>query len=80
MLLLLWGRQAAAAPILPLAWELPYEADAALKRKKNENDGVPWWLSRLRVPALSLLWLGWLLWCRLDSLPTGISECDRHGQ
>ena len=30
----LWLRLAAAALILPLAWELPYVAGAALKRKK----------------------------------------------
>ena len=28
-----WHRQAAAAPIRPLAWELPYAADASLKSK-----------------------------------------------
>ena len=39
-LLWLWCRPAAAAPIQPLAWELPYAADAALKKKakkKREN-------------------------------------------
>ena len=34
-LLWLWGKLAAAAPIQPLAWELPYAAGVALKRKKN---------------------------------------------
>ena len=33
-LLWLWHRPAAAAPIQPLAWELPYVAGMALKRKK----------------------------------------------
>ena len=33
-LLWLWYRWAAAAPIGPLAWELPYAAGAAVKRKK----------------------------------------------
>ena len=33
----LWCRLAATAPILPLAWELPYAAGAALKRGKKEN-------------------------------------------
>ena len=28
-------RPAAAAPVQPLAWELPYTTDAALKRKKK---------------------------------------------
>ena len=31
-LLWLWCRPAAAAPIQPLAWELPHAVDAALKR------------------------------------------------
>ena len=43
MLLWSWGRQAAAALIRPLTWELPYAEDAALKtkpkkkKKKREN-------------------------------------------
>ena len=32
-MLWLWCRPAAEAPIGPLAWELPYAARAALKRK-----------------------------------------------
>ena len=35
MLLWLWRRLAATAPIQSLAWELPYVAGAALKRKKK---------------------------------------------
>ena len=35
VLLWLWWRLAAAAPVAPLAWELPYAAGAALKKKKN---------------------------------------------
>ena len=35
VLLWLWHRSAAAAPISPLAWELPCAAGAALKKKKN---------------------------------------------
>ena len=35
-LLWLWCRLAAAAPIQPLAWELPYAASTALKRKINK--------------------------------------------
>ena len=34
---LLWCRLAAAAPILPLAWELPYIAGVALKRKEKKK-------------------------------------------
>ena len=33
----LWWRPAAGAPIPPLAWEPPYAAGAALKRKKNNR-------------------------------------------
>ena len=38
-LVLLWlsHRLAAAVPIQPLAWELPYAAGAALKRKKKKS-------------------------------------------
>ena len=35
VLLWLWRRLAAVAPIQPLAWELPYVMAAALKRKKQ---------------------------------------------
>ena len=35
LLLWLWYRLSAAAPIGPLAWEPPYAAGEALKRKKN---------------------------------------------
>ena len=34
MLLWLWRRLTAVAPIRPLAWEPPYTADAALKDQK----------------------------------------------
>ena len=33
--LCLWCRLAAAAPIRPLAWELPYAAGAALKKREK---------------------------------------------
>ena len=35
-LLWLWCRPAAAAPIPPLAWELPYAMGTALKRKDKK--------------------------------------------
>ena len=35
VLLWLWWRPAAAAPIPPLVWEPPYAAGVALKRRKN---------------------------------------------
>ena len=37
VLLWLWCRLEAAAPIWPLAWELPYAASAALKSKKRNE-------------------------------------------
>ena len=37
-LLWLWCRPAAAAPIQPLAWELPYDTGASLKRKKKKDN------------------------------------------
>ena len=36
-LLWLWRRPAAAAPIQPLAWELPCAAGAALQRPKKKK-------------------------------------------
>ena len=37
MCLLLWGKPAAVALISPLAWEPPYAASAALKKKKQNE-------------------------------------------
>ena len=37
VLLWLWCRQTAAAPIEPLAWELPYAVSVALKRGKKKK-------------------------------------------
>ena len=42
VLLWLWCRPVAAAPIRPLVWELSYASDVALKRRKKiKNEGVP---------------------------------------
>ena len=38
VLLWLWRRAAAVTLIQPLAWELPYAAGVALKRKKDFSD------------------------------------------
>ena len=38
MLLWLWCRLVATAPIEPLAWELPYAEGVALKRPKQTNE------------------------------------------
>ena len=40
VLLWLWHRPAAAAPIRPLAWELPHAAGAALKKQKQTNERI----------------------------------------
>ena len=37
MVLWLWCRPAAVAPIGPLAWEPPYAVGAALKKEKEEE-------------------------------------------
>ena len=37
VLLWLWCKLAAVAPIRPLAWDLPYAMGAALKKKKKEQ-------------------------------------------
>ena len=39
LLLRLWHRLAAVAPIRPLAWEFPYAAGAALKRQRAKKNG-----------------------------------------
>ena len=39
MLLWLWCRPAAVAPIGPLAWELPYAPGVAFKRKERGGGG-----------------------------------------
>ena len=43
-LLWLWCRPAATVPIGPLAWEPPYAAGEALKRKRNytKTGGMNW--------------------------------------
>ena len=38
VLLWLWCRPAAVAPIRPLAWEPPYAAGVALKRQKDKKE------------------------------------------
>ena len=55
MLLWLWGRLAAAAPIRPLVWEAPYAMGVVLKRfkkkKKKKRKGNYSKLSYLNVEA-----------------------------
>jgi len=40
VLLWLWGRRAAAAPIQPLAQEIPYAPGAAIKRKGKKTQNL----------------------------------------
>ena len=42
VLLWLWGRPAAAAPIQPLAWELQYALGVALKKRKKKKKKKKW--------------------------------------
>ena len=39
-MLWLWCRLAAAAPIWPLAWKLPYAAGAAIKKSKKKKISI----------------------------------------
>ena len=50
----LWCRLAAAAPIQPLAWQLPYASGVALKSKKKKKVMVEFLL------LTSWIWI--LLW------------------
>ena len=58
VLLWLWCRSAAVAPIRPLAWEPPYAVGAALKRQKDTHkqkiEGVPIVAQWVKNPTLSL--------------------------
>ena len=42
VLLWLWCRLAAKAPIQPLAWEPPYASGSALKRQKTKKKVMCW--------------------------------------
>ena len=42
VLLWLWDRPAATAPMRALAWEPPYAAGVALKSKKNKKKVLPY--------------------------------------
>ena len=54
-LLWLWCRPAAAAPIRPLAWELPYAAGVALKRQKKRTFQLILQCSRLSIIVRKIL-------------------------
>ena len=54
-LLWLWCRLAAATPIGPLAWELPYAVGVALKRKKRKKKRKSWFETQDLSAALTVL-------------------------
>ena len=87
-------RPAAAAPIQPLAWELPYAALKRKKKKKKESSiifsalylsflklkvsGFLWWCSRLRIQHRLCSDLD-LCCCGPGSIPGwGTSTCHRR--
>ena len=58
MLLWLWHGPEDAAPIQPLAWELPHAADAAIKSKKKSIDlRIYFWLNLAFYRFYSFLFL-----------------------
>ena len=68
LLLCLWRRPAAAAPIQPLTWEPPYATGAALKKTKKKKQTL------LKTQLVSSLVAQWLrIWhyhcCGLGSIP-----------
>ena len=48
-LLWLWQRPAAAAPILPLFWELPYAVGTALESKREKKKKTVYFYSRVTI-------------------------------
>ena len=58
MLLWLWRRLAATAPIQPLAWERPYAMGEAPKRQKNKKETrdveFPLWVFGLRILLVAM--------------------------
>ena len=57
--MLLWHRLEATAWIRPLAWEFPYTADLASKKKKKKKI-LALWLSRLRTQHSVCEDAGWI--------------------
>ena len=71
VLLWLWHRPAAIAPIQTLAWEPPYAASVAPKkeRERGGDAGISLVAQRVKDPALSLQWLGLVLWHEFSPQP-----------
>ena len=64
VLLWLWGRPVATAPIQPLAWEPPYAAGVAQEiattttqrqkdKRQKKKTVIPWYLEKLRKPQIN---------------------------
>ena len=51
----LWHRPAAAAPILPLAWELPLATPVALKRKKKKKKSSKDSIKMIKIIRMNFL-------------------------
>ena len=54
VLLWLWCRPAAVAPVPPLAWELPYAVGAGLKKKKLKRGVYVFFIKRSYTLAFLL--------------------------
>ena len=54
VLLWLWCRLTATAPIRPLAWEPPYAVGAALKKNKRQKKKLLQWSSRRGAVEMNL--------------------------
>ena len=73
-------RPAAAAPIRPLVWELPYATDVALKREKKKECGRYYFYSFLVFKygeIISVMW-EWV-WSRKEKIlhwRTDINNCN----
>ena len=54
---LLWYRPAAAAPIQPLAQELPYATGEAIKRKRNAQHRIAQTVKSVKFTGAASPWL-----------------------
>ena len=55
-MLWLWHRLATTTPIGPLAWELPYARDTALKKKKQKRKKIFYMYNSFNSPELKKIW------------------------